>query len=511
MKKITAILAFLLMVMPLAMLLTGCEKNEGLSDSGDSFAVDSGESKGENSDGDSLSLADRSLRRVYGEAEIPDFHAGDIYHAGVWLEDDGRGNLTEEEIVETFGSMVFETQEIGDYKYSLVGENVRIDSENYSGFIYMTDLYIEVEKGGAVTGKAEYSPRDEYGFRLTDEELADPEWSYFNVYEMDYPIIAAINYPLWKGFEVEFFAVKDGSPVKLTGDFSDVGGGKSVTVIQDNVFGFYKPSAENTILNVESGRRFTFDPDKIADGSAPQYTVENYYKRDSDISECPDYVRDSFDEVSLAYEWIEDFEIVFPTEFTEDDLALQEFLKETSGGANFLVGMIHDGIPTDDPKCWDRRFVFPQNEEPIEEQVKQCYYPLADVYPKSVEELREQLSEYFTEDIVNSIMHRTGKGEFTENEDGTYSWNITEGSFDSEGHLEFAPNLIECDGRFFRDDGIGTSRIDGYWDSVRIISKTETDIVFTCVYGYTGGLGYVTGHLVYEDGWKYSWQTFWKF
>ena len=506
MKKLAAIPAFLLAA-SLTLTLTGCKNNEGLSDSGESSVVDSGdsgdsgdfgESKEENSGAENV-----SKHYVYGEATIPDFHAKNTYQGSESYEKDGRGALTEEELAKTLESMAFESETVGGYKYSFVGENVRTDSENYPGFIYMTKLYIEVEKDGKVTGKAEYSRRDDYGFYITKEALANRDWIYFDVYQMDYPIIAAMNFPLWQDFEVEFFAVKDGSPIKLTGDFSNVGGEKSVIVSRENMFEFYKSSEKNTLLNLYSGKRFTFYPDKIASGDAPQYAVERYFTRDSDSAVIPDYIIDK-DSVS---EYVKENGIVFPTEFTDDDLEVQKFLKETSNDASFLMYM--GGMF--DPDWGERRFVFPQRPEPPEEQLVQEYFPLPGFYSSTLEELRGELSKYFTKEIVDTFMNATAKGTFTENADGTYSWVITQGDFNSDGTLALYPQIIECDGRLYRSAGGGETAIDGYWDSARILSKTDKEIYFTYVYRQPAGLDYNTGRLVYEDGWKYSWHVVWVY
>ena len=74
----------------------------------------------------------------------------------------------------------------------------------------------------------------------------------------------------------------------------------------------------------------------------------------------------------------------FPAEFTEEDLVLQEFLKETSENAYFLEGMFHnckvEGIISSDDAP---TFVFTQSKKPVNEQSGQSYYPASSKYPQT--------------------------------------------------------------------------------------------------------------------------------
>ena len=104
-------------------------------------------------------------------------------------------------------------------------------------------------------------------------------------------------------------------------------------------------------------------------------------------------------------------------------------------------------------------------------------------------------------------MTRTSKGEISPNEDGTYSVTITEGgNFDEEGYLNGSYfKLIEIDGRLYCDESVSNNKLYGYWDSAKIVSQSDDEIIFDYIRDDLATLHHITGRLVNENGWKYSW------
>lgn len=138
------------------------------------------------------------VRGVYGETEIPDVNWRDIDSKDyASIEDYVRARAERDAM--RLDSMVFETHELGDYKISLVGEDVWVDKELSSDKIYTRGLKIEVEKNGVKLdgpGFTSYKHEMFLGVSqyVTHTVIKDKIGSYLDVYDMDVPVIAMKYY-----------------------------------------------------------------------------------------------------------------------------------------------------------------------------------------------------------------------------------------------------------------------------------------------------------------------------
>lgn len=132
------------------------------------------------------------VRAIYGETEIPDIACGSDTNEGK------ASTVTDSEALkQCLDSMVFETHTFGDYKVSLVGDNVRIDKENFPDSIYTQKLRIEVEKNGVkISRDGYYCDTFVYvsQFAVEYRLFTDKIGSYIDIYELDYPVIAMRYY-----------------------------------------------------------------------------------------------------------------------------------------------------------------------------------------------------------------------------------------------------------------------------------------------------------------------------
>lgn len=133
-----------------------------------------------------------NVRAIYGEIEIPDIPCKNGDEEGKThgtMEDDGVPE-------NCLDSIVLETHTSGQYKISLVAENVRTDKENFPGIIFARKLRIEAEKNGTAIescGHAGYYcnmllgvPQFPTDFRIFEDKIG----SYTDLYELDDPVIA---------------------------------------------------------------------------------------------------------------------------------------------------------------------------------------------------------------------------------------------------------------------------------------------------------------------------------
>ncbi|MCH5205951.1 MAG: hypothetical protein J1F09_03285 [Oscillospiraceae bacterium] len=215
-------------------------------------------------------------------------------------------------------------------------------------------------------------------------------------------------------------------------------------------------------------------------------------------AECPWYMPENADIDGL----------VFPADYTEEDLELQKFLKETADKVDFIESMFNYSRPAVGYSSSDDhlQFVFPQMEESVEKQYPEPYYPIADEYPQTKAELRKLMEEAcLSADYIESELSLVSKAEMTKNDDGTYSVTITEGGkFDDNGHLSYSGRFMEIGGRLYSDSSGGKGGRALYWDSAKIISRSDTELVYFLVAAAYGVYAYYdAGLLVYEDGsWK---------
>lgn len=133
-------------------------------------------------DNDVRSEPAEKVRVIYGETEIPNVSTSGLKFG------------TDTTYDQCIDSMVFETHELGDYKISLVGTHVWIDTEVSSDKILTNGLEIEVEKNGV---KLEGSGLTSYKHEIwlgvpqyvTHTIIEDKIGSYLDVYDMDVPVI----------------------------------------------------------------------------------------------------------------------------------------------------------------------------------------------------------------------------------------------------------------------------------------------------------------------------------
>ncbi len=193
-----------------------------------------------------------------------------------------------------------------------------------------------------------------------------------------------------------------------------------------------------------------------------------------------------------------------PTEFTEDDRALQKILADLVAGADeidrLFVGM----------NLSENKYVFKLTaNESTYEKTYQLIPDNAKTYPnglftipQSREGMRALLKECFTSNAAEVYMQSVCKGSFMGSLDGSYLVRIDEGE---------TPWFVEIDGKMYCDDsamGIGP-RIN--CETAKVISKTDELIKFSFI-GYNLNPDYKNapeyswndeGALKFEDGnWK---------
>ncbi len=181
-----------------------------------------------------------------------------------------------------------------------------------------------------------------------------------------------------------------------------------------------------------------------------------------------------------------------PTEYTEQDLELQEIMETLKLGDNVTYLFMPDITTTGTIY----NFVFPESSNP---KSALAYIDVSGPeqeidFPKSCDEFEQRLLEYFSQDLTNSYMTGVCKGTMTENADGTYSV-IT------DKDTEY-PRYIEINGRMFYRTGAGGSGGSRYYNTAKVIAQTYNTIIFS----YACGLydfSTKTERLVFErGGWK---------
>lgn len=197
----------------------------------------------------------------------------------------------------------------------------------------------------------------------------------------------------------------------------------------------------------------------------------------------------------------------FPAEFTEEDLKLQEFLKETVPKAEFLLSLFDWTCKAYQPFEGWFEVCYPQIKE-SDVYRSQSYYRVSSDYPQTIEELDMEFKKYIYSEYVDSFyLVAAAKVELTPNGDGKYMGTVARGDFfDDEGYLKFTPNLVEIDGVLYNSENNGHQQLRGYWDSAKIIHQTDDAIIFTYIAGEYADIIHQMGCLVYEDDvWKFLW------
>ncbi|MDE7229015.1 MAG: hypothetical protein K2N56_00915 [Oscillospiraceae bacterium] len=159
-----------------------------------------------------------------------------------------------------------------------------------------------------------------------------------------------------------------------------------------------------------------------------------------------------------------------PTEFSEEDLELQDILNSLPGEAIapyfwFDIGkeanMVLYRFRASDDQPEKSYALMPTNGL--------SYWGIE--YPHTLEQLEELLLKYYTQEATEEYMARTGKGTMTENADGTYTV-MTDGG--EQGTL---PACLEIDGNLYFDSS-GCSGLP-YWETAKVTEKTSDCIRFS--------------------------------
>lgn len=228
MRKQTAALLTSLLLLSC---ITGCSDNKSIpSDKKDNFISSPSHSaelsKPETVDSVSSSNDENKIVRVnYGDAEIPDIHYEKITEEGsaIFIADDNP-------ISGTLDAMIFETHTVGDYTFSLVGENVRTDLANFPDKIFAKSLYVEVLKNGMLIENGKSNLRDEStgvsNARFECFVMKDKIGNYVDLYELEKPIIA-----------VHYFYPDDGREVTSVVSFNYIKDHK----LYDHNLGIHSP------------------------------------------------------------------------------------------------------------------------------------------------------------------------------------------------------------------------------------------------------------------------------
>lgn len=169
----------------------------------DTSSTENESSTGNNSDNSTTESNPESepvekVRGIYGETKIPDVNWRDLDSKNFENLIDYAKAKAERDAMR-LDSMVFETYELGDYKISLVGEDVWVDKELSPDKIYAENLKIEVEKNGVKLdglGFTSYKHEVWLGVpqHVTHTIIEERIGSYLDVYDMDVPVIAMKYY-----------------------------------------------------------------------------------------------------------------------------------------------------------------------------------------------------------------------------------------------------------------------------------------------------------------------------
>lgn len=186
--------------------------------------------------------------------------------------------------------------------------------------------------------------------------------------------------------------------------------------------------------------------------------------------------------------------------FTEEDMELQAIIAEIVDKARDYSNLFAYGFIDYISEAED--------DEEHEKQIRAAlpepfgtvgYHIISDTLPKTCDELRDELGNYYTESAVERFMIMTAKCEITE-----VGEEVTTLSFIDGEASEILPIIIEIDGRLYHSEGTKSNGF-GDWTTARVKSRTENEIVFYYsdeVYSeiFTG-----VGRIRNEDGWKFDW------
>lgn len=203
-----------------------------------------------------------------------------------------------------------------------------------------------------------------------------------------------------------------------------------------------------------------------------------------------------------------------PYDFTEEDKELQRFLEKTANEALKYQGLYDSGyfgdigwqIEGDEEHDGVIYARFPQLEQDV--VIKEYVFLSDELSFKTADELEEELSLYYSSEIVSEFMGYVGIGEITERTEDACLIEIKNAVLDDNGFMYGVPRFIEINGRLYRDTGAKGGWFTPNWSMAKVISKTDEELIFSFLgYGMDdikqirAGLG----RLKNEDGWKYDW------
>ena len=208
--------------------------------------------------------------------------------------------------------------------------------------------------------------------------------------------------------------------------------------------------------------------------------------------------------------------IVIPTEFTDEDKELQQILNDIADDALEVCkvfGYYSKSQFLDDTK--NKYFLFPQMEKPITFQFDKYHYYSDFSFP--ADDLLKQIENSFTAEAAANFTNDfdIGKGDIIGTDGLDLTVRITEGGdFDENGYLTKPPFIIEMDdGSVYLNTygNIVGRDFSGYWSTAKVISQTDSEIVFSYIREINGELCESKGRLLDENGWKFSWCGDWIF
>lgn len=193
-----------------------------------------------------------------------------------------------------------------------------------------------------------------------------------------------------------------------------------------------------------------------------------------------------------------------PTSFTSEDKELQAILDELfDRGAGSIYSWFVGGFYYGE----NVKLRLPGNEHAYKYPVTPINYTDESgmKVPTTIREMRELLSEFFTEESVERFMEWFGTATMTPNGDGSY--NVV---YDDDDPQKYQP-FLEIDGRLYFTGGQRGGGLGFDTSTAKITRKTPTEIEFIYIDSVYGGdymeypeyFGTARGIIKYENGgWK---------
>ncbi len=189
-----------------------------------------------------------------------------------------------------------------------------------------------------------------------------------------------------------------------------------------------------------------------------------------------------------------------PTEFTEEDLELQNILNELSDAQEIFGWFLNFSLL--DEKIFNFKFNGSDDLTHSYALVSKDTIVSASglKYPQSCEELEELLPKYFMQKTVDLYMSYVTKGTMTENSDGTYTVTAT-GAYNFYRHN---PRFIEIDGNMYcAVEFLAGASYKPIWRTAQITERTADSIKFTIYNAVNDEYSPTDGLIRYErGGWR---------